>query len=115
MPTIFQFRSEEMNMFRTMLDLTVLSTDDTSVVLRLSGRAQPITLSVRTYERGAVISIPWHATDLLDAPAYTALKAVLRPHYSHIETRTETDPRFRAAAAARAERPAAREMGKVAV
>jgi len=88
-------------MFLTMSDLSVVSSNNESVTLMVRGLKNPITLLVRKYESGTLINIPWVWRERFCSANYGALKGVLRPIFGRIETRTETDPRFREAASAR--------------
>ena len=90
-------------MILSMRDLTVVATSDASVTLNVSGVTNPVVLEILKYERGAVVTIPWVWTNRFGFPGYEALKAVLRPLFGHVETRTGTDPRFAQAARARGE------------
>lgn len=93
-----------MNAFVTMADLRILSATADKLTVEVNGSEKPLNLTVRAYENGVVIEVPWYAKDKLGSPGYQALKALTRSHYSgSIGTRTETDPQFRRAAAARAE------------
>ena len=91
-------------MFRTIKELQVVKAEERELTLDVQGLSKPIRLGVLKYERGAVVSIPSVWKSDVGAPGFEALKAVLRPHYGRIEVRTEADPRFASAAAARGER-----------
>ena len=88
-------------MFLTMSDLSVVSSSAESVTLMVRGLKNPVTLLVRKYENGTLINIPWVSRERFGSANYGALKAVLAPVFGRIETRTETDPRFKEAASAR--------------
>lgn len=88
----------------TMADLKLISAESNSLMLAVKSSERPISLIVTPYERGIVVQIPWWAKDKLGSPGYEALRAALRSHYrGSIQTRTETDPKFKRAAMARGE------------
>src|SRR5262245_29472492 len=92
--TVLSLKRGVSEMYTTMADLKVVAHTDSEVTMAVNGLKNCVALVVRMYERGAVVNIPWALRERLGYSTYDALKAVLRPIYGHVETRTATDPRF---------------------